>query len=55
MEKVFTIIFLKIFQKKQKKIGVNYFNPEVIIEDVWENDIPLDYLVTPTDVLSFLG
>jgi len=38
-----------------KKIGVNYFNPDENIDDVWENDIPLDYLVTPTEVLSFLG
>lgn len=39
---------------KTKKIGVNYFNPDVIIDDVWEKDIPLDYLLTPTDKLSFL-
>lgn len=38
-----------------KKIGVNYFNPDDSIDDVWENDIPLDYLVTPTEVLSFLS
>lgn len=37
-----------------KKIGVNYFDPDECIDDVWENDIPLDYLVTPTEVLSFL-
>ncbi|MCX8532148.1 5-formyltetrahydrofolate cyclo-ligase [Chryseobacterium luquanense] len=47
--------FFENISKQTKKIGVNYFNPEIIIEDVWENDIPLDYLVTPTDVLSFLG
>ncbi|MBV8324766.1 5-formyltetrahydrofolate cyclo-ligase [Chryseobacterium sp.] len=38
-----------------KKIGVNYFDPEENIDDVWENDIPLDYLVTPADVLSFFN
>jgi 5-formyltetrahydrofolate cyclo-ligase len=38
-----------------KKIGVNYFDPDEYVDDVWENDIPLDYLVTPTDVLSFLS
>lgn len=38
-----------------KKIGVNYFNPDENIDDVWENDIPLDYLVTPDAVLSFSG
>jgi len=45
--------FFKNLSSKTKKIGVNYFNPDEIIDDVWENDIPLDYLVTPTDVLSF--
>lgn len=38
-----------------KKIGVNYFDPDECIDDVWENDIPLDYLVTPTEVLSFVS
>lgn len=40
---------------KSKKIGINYFNPDEPIEDVWEYDIPLDYLVTPTEVLSFFN
>ncbi|SEH34638.1 5-formyltetrahydrofolate cyclo-ligase [Chryseobacterium culicis] len=38
-----------------KKIGVNYFGPDEYVDDVWENDIPLDYLVTPVEVLSFLS
>ena len=38
---------------KTNKIGINYFNPDESIDDVWENDIPLDYLVTPTEILSF--
>lgn len=45
--------FFENISKDSKKIGVNYFNPDDIIDDVWENDIPLDYLVTPTEVLSF--
>jgi len=45
--------FFEIIPSETKKIGVNYFNPDENIDDVWENDIPLDYLVTPTDVLSF--
>ncbi|WP_326981963.1 5-formyltetrahydrofolate cyclo-ligase [Chryseobacterium sp. MYb264] len=45
--------FFERISKEVKKIGVNYFNPDENIDDVWENDIPLDYLVTPTDVLSF--
>ena len=38
-----------------KKIGVNFFNPHEEIDDFWEGDIPLNYLVTPTAVLSFDG
>ncbi|WP_445431807.1 5-formyltetrahydrofolate cyclo-ligase [Chryseobacterium indoltheticum] len=45
--------FFENISRNSKKIGVNYFNPDDIIDDVWENDIPLDYLVTVTDVLSF--
>jgi 5-formyltetrahydrofolate cyclo-ligase len=45
--------FFKNLSSGTKKIGVNYFNPDEIIDDVWENDVPLDYLATPTDVLSF--
>jgi 5-formyltetrahydrofolate cyclo-ligase len=47
--------FFENISKDVKKIGVDYFNPDENIDDVWENDIPLDYLVTPTDVLSFSG
>lgn len=46
--------FFENVSKDSKKIGVNYFDPDDMIDDVWENDIPLDYLVTPTEVLSFL-
>lgn len=35
------------------KIGVGFFSPNEVVDDVWEHDIPLDYLVTPTSVLSF--
>lgn len=34
------------------KIGVNFFPPEENIDDVFSSDIPLDYLVTPVEVLS---
>ena len=37
------------------KVGVSFFDPEEEIDNVWKNDIPLDYLVTPTEVLSFFG
>lgn len=45
----------KSISSDTKKIGVNYFDPDESIDDVWENDIPLDYLVTPAEVLSFLS
>ncbi|WP_415325303.1 5-formyltetrahydrofolate cyclo-ligase [Chryseobacterium sp. MMS23-Vi53] len=51
--KGFYDVFFEDISTKTKKIGVNYFNPDENIDDVWENDIPLDYLVTATDVLSF--
>lgn len=47
-------LFQSIFPET-KKIGVNYFDPDECIDDVWENDVPLDYLVTSTEVLSFLS
>lgn len=45
--------FFESISPQSKKVGINYFGPDEIIDDVWENDIPLDYLVTPTEVLSF--
>lgn len=45
--------FFQGISPASKKIGINYFSPDETIEDIWEYDIPLDYLVTPTDVLSF--
>jgi 5-formyltetrahydrofolate cyclo-ligase len=53
--KGFYDVFFENIPSETKKIGVNYFNPDESIDDVWENDIPLDYLVTPTDVLSFFN
>jgi 5-formyltetrahydrofolate cyclo-ligase len=43
----------KNIEQNSLKIGVNFFPPNENIEDIWENDIPLDYLITPTEVLSF--
>ena len=43
----------KNIEQNSLKIGVNFFPPNEIIEDIWENDIPLDYLITPTEVLAF--
>lgn len=47
--------FFESISVSTKKIGVNYFNPDKNIDDIWENDIPVDYLVTPDAVLSFSG
>lgn len=47
--------FFSTINKNSLKIGLNYFPPSEIINDVFENDIPLDYLVTPSEVLSFKG
>ena len=35
------------------KIGMSFFEPEEIIEDVFEADIQLDYCVTPNEIYSF--
>jgi len=35
------------------KIGLSFFEPELFIEDVNENDIPLNYCVTPNKVFYF--
>ncbi|CAM3765642.1 5-formyltetrahydrofolate cyclo-ligase [Elizabethkingia bruuniana] len=37
------------------KIGINYFAPDELIQDVDRFDIKLDYLVLPDRILSFLG
>lgn len=36
-----------------KKIGINYFPPSETIDDVFENDIPLDYLITAESCFNF--
>ena len=45
--------FFAEINKSAKKIGVNYFPPNETIDDVESTDIPLDYLLTPTEALSF--
>lgn len=36
------------------KIGLSFFEPEELIADIFEGDIPLDYCVTPNRVYTFL-
>lgn len=45
--------FFSEIESNAQKIGVSFFPPKEKVDDIWENDIPLDYLVTPTEVLSF--
>ena len=47
--------FLKNINSDVLKIGINYFSPQEKIDDIRKEDIPLDYLVTPTEILSFSG
>ena len=45
--------FLTRCKPNAKKIGLTYFRPIDIIEDAYEGDIPLDYCVTPDEIISF--
>lgn len=45
--------FFRSVSPDVKKIGVGFFSPDEQVEDVWENDVRIDYLVTPEEVLSF--
>ncbi len=45
--------FFENLEKEVKKIGVNFFPPKENVEDVFHKDVPVDYLVTPIEVLSF--
>lgn len=45
--------FLKACKKEVIKVGLSLFAAENEITDVNENDIPLDYCVTPEKVYSF--
>ena len=46
--------FFSEINQNALKVGVSFFSPNEKVEDVSEFDVPLDYLVTPTAVLSFL-
>ena len=39
--------FLSECQPETIKIGLSFFGPEEIIEDVFESDIPMNYCITP--------
>lgn len=45
--------FLMECKPETIKIGLSFFEPEEKIEDVFENDVKLDYCVTPNAVYQF--
>ncbi|MFI0490603.1 5-formyltetrahydrofolate cyclo-ligase [Flavobacterium sp.] len=45
--------FLTECKPETIKIGLSFFEAETIIEDVFENDVKLDYCVTPNTVYRF--
>ena len=45
--------FLKSCKKDVLKIGLSFFLPELEIEDIHSDDIPLDFCVTPGEVFRF--
>ena len=53
--KGFYDMFFSKIDRSALKVGVSFFPPVELISDVSELDIPLDYLVTPTEALSFIS
>ena len=53
--KGFYDMFFSKIDHSALKVGVSFFPPAELISDVSEQDVPLDYLVTPTEVLSFIS
>ena len=45
--------FLKTCRPETLKIGLSFFEAENKITDINENDIPLDFCITPKQVYSF--
>ena len=45
--------FFRQIDTKSKRVGFNFFPPNERIIDLWADDMPLHYLVLPTEVLSF--
>ena len=45
--------FLSECKPETIKIGLSFFEPEELIDDVFENDVKLDYCVTPDRVYEF--
>jgi len=47
--------FMSKLNKNCLKIGLNFFGPIQKIEEVEPTDIPLDYCVTPDEIVSFVS
>lgn len=47
--------FFHSLKKDTLKVGIGFFQPEEKVDDASSFDVPLDYLITPTEVLSFKG
>jgi 5-formyltetrahydrofolate cyclo-ligase len=45
--------FLADCKPETIKIGLSFFEAEEIIDDIFENDVKLDYCVTPNEVYKF--
>ncbi len=45
--------FLSECKPNVVKIGLSFFEPEELIEDVFENDVKLDFCVNPAGIKSF--
>jgi len=45
--------FLKHCLPKTVKIGLSFFEPEKVIDDIFENDVRLDYCITPEKIYKF--
>ena len=46
--------FLSKCKPNVVKIGLSFFEPEELIEDVFENDVKLDFCVNPNEIISFI-
>ena len=45
--------FLSECQPETVKIGLSFFEPEIEIEDVYKNDIRMNYCITPEKIYTF--
>ena len=51
--KGFYDVFLNKCNPKTLKIGLSFFEPEEVIQKVTENDVKLDYCITPSKIFKF--